>query len=150
MALWGAGNLPPWMVRRRAMQQAIAAAMPYAERIRALAPDAICIGVAPSTQEVTLRFRGMEFARWRQGAMWFGLGDREDALTPEKWPAVESLVRQLEARRHSLASDTKHRLYRAQPERWLETMVVADPARIDAPIDPKQIYTQILSLSTRD
>jgi hypothetical protein len=25
--------------------------------------------------EVTLRFRGLEFASWRQGEMWFGLGN---------------------------------------------------------------------------
>ncbi len=45
-----------WIVPRREIEQAIAAAMPLAERIRGLAPDAIRIGVAPATQEVTLRF----------------------------------------------------------------------------------------------
>src|SRR6266851_455800 len=145
-----AGNLATWIVPRREFEQAIAAAMPLAERIRRLAPEAIRVGVAPATQEVTLRFRGLEFARWRLGAMWYGLGDRQEVLTPEKWPALEALVRQLETQRHPLASDTKHRLYRAQPERWLETMVAADPARIDARLDPKHIYTQLPAFSTGD
>jgi hypothetical protein len=145
-----AGNLATWIVPRREIEQAIAAALPHAERIRLLAPDAICMGVAPATQEVTLRFRGLEFARWRLGAMWFGLGDHQEVLTPERWPALETLVRQLETHRHPLASDTKHRLYRAQPERWLETMVAADPARIDARLDPKQIYTQVPAFSSGD
>jgi hypothetical protein len=145
-----AGNLETWIVPRREIEQAIAAAMPLAERIRRLAPDAIRVGVAPATQDVTLRFRGLEIARWRQGAMWFGLGDRHDVLTPEKWSAVEALVRQLETHRHPLASDTKHRLYRAQPERWLETMVAADPARIDARLDPRYIYAQVPAFSTGD
>jgi hypothetical protein len=145
-----AGNLATWIVPRREIEQAIAAAMPLAERIRRLAPEAIRVGVAPATQEVTLRYRGLEIARWRLGEMWFGLGDRQDPLTPEKWPTLEALVRQLETHRHLLASDNKHRLYRAQPERWLETMVAADPARIDARLDPRHIYAQVPAFSSGD
>jgi hypothetical protein len=145
-----AGNLATWIVPRREIEQAIAAAMPLAERIRRLSPEAIRVGVAPATQEVTLRFRGMEFARWRLGAMWYGLGDCQQALTPERWAALEALVRQLETHRHPLASDTKHRLYRAQPERWLETMVAADPARIEARLNPQHIYAQVPAFSSGD
>jgi hypothetical protein len=145
-----AGNLATSIVPRREIEQAIAAAMPLAERIRALAPEAIRVGVAPTTQEVTLRFRGTEFARWRGGEMWYGLGDRQDILSPAKWPALEALVRQLNTHRHPLASDTKHRLYRAQPERWLETMVAADPARLDARLDPRHIYAQVPAFSSGD
>jgi hypothetical protein len=145
-----AGNLATWIVPRREIEQAIAAAMPLAERIRRLAPDAVRVGVAPASQEVTVRFRGLEIARWRLGSMWYGLGDRQDILTPEKWPTLEALVRQLETHRHPLASDTRHRLYRAQPERWLETMVAADPARIDARLHPRQIYTQVPAFSSGD
>lgn len=150
MARSDAGNLATWIVARREIEQAIAAAMPLAERIRRLSPEAIRIGVAPSAQEVTLRFRGLEFARWRQGEMWFGLGERQEALSPARWPSVEALVRQLETHRHSLASDTRHRLYRAQPERWLETMVAADPGRIDARLDPRHIYAQVPAFSSGD
>lgn len=145
-----AGNLATWIVPRREIEQAIAGAMPLAERIRHLSPDAIRLGVAPATQEVTLRFRGLEFARWRLGAMWYGLGDRQDTLSPDRWSALEILVRQLEAHRHALAPDTKHRLYRAQPERWLETLVAADSSRVDARLDPRQIYSQVPAFSSGD
>jgi hypothetical protein len=145
-----AGNLATRIQPRREIEQAIAAALPLADRIRRLAPDAVRVGVAPASREVTVRFRGLEIARWRLGSMWYGLGDRQDILTPEKWPTLEALVRQLETHRHPLASDTRHRLYRAQPERWLETMVAADPARIDARLDPRQIYTQVPAFSSGD
>src|SRR5580700_6730227 len=145
-----AGNLATRLVPRREIEQAIAAAMPLAERIRRLAPEAIRVGVAPATQEVTLRFRGLEIARWRLGEMWYGLGDSQNQLTAEKWPALEALVRQLETHRHALASDTKQRLYRAQAERWLETMVAADPSRIDARLDPRHIYAQVPAFSSGD
>src|SRR5580704_6150603 len=143
-----AGNLATRIVARREIEQSIAAAMPVAERIQRMAPEAIRVGVAPATQEVTLRFRGLEFARWRLGGIWYGLGDRQDPLTPDKWPGLEALVRQLETHRHPLASDIKNRLYRAQPERWLETMVAADPARIDARFDARHIYTQVPAFSS--
>jgi hypothetical protein len=145
-----AGNLDTWIVPQREIQQVIAAALPIAERIQRLAPEAIRMGVAPTTQDVTLRFRGLEIARWRMGAMSYGLGDHQDVLTPENWPDLEKLVGQLETHRHPLAPDTKHRLYRGQPERWLETMVAADPARIDARLDPKHMYAQVPAFSSSD
>jgi hypothetical protein len=145
-----AGNLDTRVVARREIEQAIATAMPLAERICRLAPEAIQMGVAAAPQEVTLRFRGLEIARWRLGAMWYGLGDRQDPLTPEKWPALEALVKHLETHRHPLASDTRDRLYRAQPERWLETMVAAEPGRIDARLDPRHIYAQVPAFSSGD
>jgi hypothetical protein len=150
VAISDAGNLATWLVPRREVDQALATVLPEAERVRRLAPEAIQVGVAAPTQDVTLRFRGLEFARWRQGVMWFGLGDDQEMLTPERWPALEKLVRQLETYRHPLASATKHRLYRAQPERWLETMVAADPARMDARLDSRRIYAQIPASSAGD
>jgi len=150
MARSNAGNSDTCIIPRREIEQVIAAAMPFAERIRRLAPDAIRIGVAMGTQEVTLRFCGLEFARWRMGEMWYGLSDHQSVLTPGKWPALESLVRQLELHRHPLATETKHRLYRAQPERWLETMVAADPPRIDARLDSRYIYSQVPAFSSGD
>ncbi len=145
-----AGNLATSIVARREIEQAIATAMPLAERIQRLAPDAIRIGVIPATQDVTLRFRGLEIARWRMGAMWYGLGDHQDILTPGKWSALEALIRQLETHRPPLALDTKHRLYRPQPERWIETMVAADPARIYVRLDAGHIYAQVPAFSSGD
>jgi hypothetical protein len=150
IAISDAGNLATWIVPRREVDQALATVQPEAERIRRLAPEAIRVGVAATTREVTLRFRGLEFARWRLGAMWFGLGDHQEMLTPERWPALETLVRQMETQRHPLASDTKHRFFRAQPERWLETMVAADAGRIDARLDSRHIYTQVPAFSSGD
>ena len=142
-----AGNLATWLIPHRDRDQALASASPETERIRGLAPDAICTGIAAGTKDVTLRFRGLEFARWKSGAAWFGLSDHQELLTPEKWPALKKLVAQLQTHRHPLATDTRHRLYRAQPERWLETMVAADPARIDPRLDSGHVYAQVPAFS---
>lgn len=145
-----AGNLETWLVPRPEADAAIAEAMPVAQRIQALCPEAIQVGFSPATREATLRFRGLEFARQKLETIWFGLGDRQQILTPEAWPSLEALVRQLEAFRHPLASNTRHRLYRLQPERWMEALVAADPGRIDARLDPKHIYSQVPAFSASD
>ncbi len=41
-------------------------------------------------------------------------------------------------------------LFRMQAERWLETRVAADPARIDARLDPRFLYTQVPAFSAGD
>lgn len=145
-----AGNLETWLVQRREVDAAIATAMPEAERIQALCPEAIRLGFSPGTREATLRFRGLEFARQKLNSIWFGLGDRQQILTPETWPSLEALVRQLEIFRHPLASNSRHRLYRLQPERWLEALVAVDPGRVDARLDPRHIYSQVPAFSAID
>ena len=54
------------------------------------------------------------------------------------------MLRELEIHRHPLASDIRHRLYRSQPERWLEYLVSKDVTRIDAALDPRFVYEQVL------
>jgi hypothetical protein len=150
IAVSDTGNLATWVVSRREIDQLLATAQPEAERIRSLAPDDIRMSVAAATREVSLRFLGLEFARLRMGQMWFGLGDHQQVLTPQRWGNLEKLLGQLKTYRNAQASDTKHRFYRAQPERWLETLVVRDPSRIDARLDGKHIYTQVPAFSAAD
>jgi hypothetical protein len=54
-------------------------------------------------------------------------------------------VHDLEVHRHPLASDTRHSLYRLQPERWLESIVREDVARIDAMFDQRVVYAQVFA-----
>src|SRR5208282_3177750 len=95
--------------------------------------------------EVWLRFRGLAFARWEEGRVYFGNSDAWKELTAGSRSALNSLLKELEIHRHPLASDTRHALYRAQPERWLESIVRADVSRIDASLDPRFAYTQVFA-----
>jgi len=51
----------------------------------------------------------------------------------------------LQNHRHPLDTDTRHALYRAQPERWLEAIVRNDVTRIDAILDSRFVYTQVFA-----
>ena len=77
---------------------------------RCLAPSAIEADVIPGTQEAALRFRGLLFARWQREGLFYGTGDPQRPLTPE---------------------------------RWLQTLVAADPGRVDARLDSRFLYAQV-------
>ena len=144
------GNLATWLTPLREAEYALAQASPAIKKIRALAPEAISAGVPPGTRDVALRFRGVEFGRWHAGKLSFGLGDDRQELTARNEPRLTKLIRQLETFRNPLAQDTSHPLYRLQAERWLESLVQGDPARIDARLDARYIYAQVPAFSAGD
>jgi hypothetical protein len=144
------GNVVTWLTARREVEGILAEAAPEIEPVRRMAPEAITSNVVPGLREVALRFRGAEFARWHNGAIFFGLGDHRRLLTNETRPALAQLIIKLVARRHPAATDTSHALYRMQAERWLEAQVFADPARVDARLDPRFLYAQVPAFSAGD
>src|ERR1700740_1977153 len=95
------------------------------------------------------------FAVWnsrvgREKACFFGIGDARGKLTTTKVPEVERSIEQLNINRRSVAEDTKNYLYRAAPERWLETLVLEDPSRLDAQLNSAFLYSQVPALASGD
>lgn len=148
-----AGNLESWLMSRREIESALAGARDAISRIRGLVPDtarAIEARVPAGTTDVALCFRGLEFARWTKDGLFFGLGDAREPVTPANEPALESLIRKLDLHRSSLAEGVNHPLYRAAPERWLETLALEEAARLDAQLDPAHLYSQVPALAAGD
>lgn len=148
-----AGNLESWLVPRREMDSLLASAQYVVNSFRAIVPsaaDSIESRIFPRTKEVGFCFRGLEYARYTKEGIFFGFGEKKEKLTEERQPALDRLVSQLDLHRNSLATDTKHRLYRAAPERWLETMLLEDPTRLDACLDPRFFYSQTPALAAGD
>jgi hypothetical protein len=140
-----AGNLDSWLVPNRESQALLERAKSGLGSIVALSPQAIAVHVAVQSREVWLRFRGLAFAYWDDGKVWFGVGDRKELLTPASQPALRHLVKDLENHRDSAASDRRHPLYRPQSERWLESIVREDVTRVDADLDSRFSYTQVFA-----
>ena len=150
------GNLESWLMPRHEAECALEEAREAIQRIHALAlhmPPAgneIGLRLVPGTDEVALCFRGLEFGRWSKNGILFGLEDSREKLLDATEPALDRLMRQLDLHRSSLASETNHRLYRAAPERWIETLVLQDPTRLDAQLDPRHLYSQVPALAAGD
>lgn len=141
------GNVDTWLVPRRDVEALLDRARQELSPWQAMAPDDIALNVVPGTRQVTLRFRGVEFACWIDGKVLFGLGERRSRLTTATRDVLRSLIHELSRYRHPLAGDVRHPLYRAQPERWLETLVQEDITRVDARLDPKHLYAQLPALA---
>ena len=144
------GNWATHLVPRREAEAILSAAAPAIAPIVELAPRAIQASASADARSVVLRFRGLEFARWDANGVAFGLGLRREPLTAASHARLAALVRQLDAHRHPKAHETAHPMYRAQPERWLETLVEEDPTRVDPRLDPHTIYRQVPAVTAGD
>ncbi len=140
-----AGNQETWLVPHRESQALLDRARAALEPIVNLSPRAIALHPVAPLREVCLRFRGLAFARWEDGRVFFGCPDAREELTPSTLPALKKLLEQLEIHRHPLATESRHALYRAQPERWLESLVREDVTRVDAALDPRFVYSQVFA-----
>jgi len=140
-----AGNIESHIVPQRETQTLLARATGALDRIIALAPRAISLHPSVASAEVWLRFRGLAIAKWDDGRVFFGIDEQRQELTAHSWPACRKLVADLEIHRHPLASNTRHRLYRVQAERWLEAIVREDVTRVDAQLDARFVYTQVFA-----
>ncbi len=141
------GNVDTWLVPARESEALLQRAKPALESIIAARSKAINLHPAVQTREVWLRFRGLPFARWEDGRIYFGVSDSRKELTAASRPVLMQLLRDLELHRHPLASDTRHTVYRAQPERWLESLVREDVTRVDAALNPRFAYSQVFASS---
>ncbi len=140
-----AGNIDSWIVPQRETQSLLDRARAALDPIVALAPSAISLHPSVASGEVWLRFRGLAIARWDDGRVFFGASERREELSVASRLALKKLLNDLEAYRHPLATDTRHALYRAQPERWLEASIREDVTRVDARLDARFVYTQVFA-----
>ena len=140
-----AANLHTWLVPCRESEGLLAKSRPELEPIVALDPQAIAVHPSTASREVILRYRGLAFGRWEDGRVFFGCNGAIQELTAVTRPAFARLLKDLNSHRHPLATDTRHSLYRAQPERWLEAMVRNDVTRVDAALDFRFVYSQVFA-----
>ncbi|MFQ5817039.1 MAG: hypothetical protein ACE5H2_03665 [Terriglobia bacterium] len=137
---WDTRLLPAaWAVEvRRAEESSVA-------RICALAPEMIERVVLPPRPELSLRVRGLEFARAAGGEVWFGVGTQQ-RLTPQHWPKLETLLREL-LRRRVAGGQPNDAFYRLQSERWLESVVLETIHTLDPRLERAQLYRQVPALA---
>ena len=140
------GNLDARLAPARRADSLLAAVSETLERIRALAPDGVETIVPAARDWVSVRYRGIEFARLRSGEAVFGLGRALRPLTERNFRALAALLKRLE-RERSADAPAKGTLQRAQPERWLESLVAAAPQKIDPRLSSERLLRQVPAVS---
>jgi hypothetical protein len=139
------GNVSSWLVPRRESELVKSCASEALAPIVALAPEAVSAHVVPQEQEVVLRFRGLPFAKWRDGRVYFGSDTEWQELSGGKENRLKQWVLKLQNFRNPLASNLQHPLYRAQAERWMQSLVMQDVSRLDVVLDPVHVYEQVFA-----
>jgi hypothetical protein len=98
---------------------------------------------------VSLRVRGLEFARASAGRLHTGLETKR--ITPaSNVGEVESLAREIARLRSPDARDRLNPLYLRQPEAWLESQVRSHIEDVDASLLPAPIYGQVPAFAGGD
>jgi hypothetical protein len=79
----------------------------------------------------------------------FGVGAEERVLEERNWTFFLQLVSAIRDTRHPYGP-RQHPLFRLRPERWLESLVVADVSVIDERLDPRALYSQVPAFCASD
>jgi hypothetical protein len=98
---------------------------------------------------VSLRVRGLEFARAVQAGLLFGL-ERKRRAREADFAEVEALARELVRVRSAGAADHEHPLFRLQPEAWLESLVRPQVEQLEASLLPQPVYGQVPAFAGGD
>jgi len=126
-------------------------------RIHTILPN--CEVAVLSAAELAFRWRGLEFARARMGAeattfrsrqeIVFRVGAEERVLEERNFPFFLQLLTATRDTRHPYGP-RQHPLFRLRPERWLESLVVADVSVIDERLQSQELYSQVPAFSASD
>jgi hypothetical protein len=156
------GNLGSHLVHAFSAAAAVERCQVGINRLLALVPPAAKerVEVRPtSAAEAGLFLHGLEFARVRHGAaansfareneITFGAGANETPLTDESEALCRDLCARLFLSRHADGSHTD-RLFRLQPERWLESRLRASIVELLPGLRGDLLYTQVPALSNGD
>jgi hypothetical protein len=93
-------------------------------------------------KSVSLRVRGLEFARTAGASLLFGI-DRKQVARAANLGEIEAIINELSRLRSPLAWDHGNPLYTRQPEAWLESQVRHRIETIDASLLPSPVYGQV-------
>ncbi len=124
----------------------------FGEQILALDRQAIDAWPRAGGDEVSFRFRGLEFAWHGKDEFYFGLGgdldieqeEAERVLTSDNFGELEALVGDLQ-RRRTAGGNAADIYYRWRAEAWLEHLTSRQPDRIDPRLRPDCLYRQVLT-----
>lgn len=136
-------------------------------RVRELVPELQPVVI--SAAEISLRYRGLQFARIRSSYLnsressgnalhlsdevLFGIGPAETTLDDTNLELFRDITARLQERRGGAKPSqnaARDPLWRAQPERWLESAIVANITRIDTSLDARYVYSQVPAFTASD
>jgi hypothetical protein len=103
-------------------------------------PGVECISRGDAS--VSLRVRGLEFARATSDKLLWGLETKRPART-SNFSEITQIAEYLNRVRREDCTDCAHPLYQRNPEAWLESQVRANIREVDSRLLPAPVYGQV-------
>lgn len=144
------GNVETRLTPRRRGARLLEQCRPLVREL--LGPQAGSVRVVPDSTGETLSLRvfGLEVARIEGGStvtVTFGLEGHRRPLDSGNRADFDELLANAVRLRRARCPDRSHPLYRLQPERWLESLLVDDITHIDPALMPEHVYPQVPAFS---
>lgn len=120
-----------------------------------LGGDAARVDVVPdaSGDTLSLRVLGLEIARVEgrlAPRVYYGLEGNVRRLAENTGEDFRDFLGRVLESRQAGGSDTAHDFYRLQAERWLESLLIRDPTKVEPALDPDHVYPQVPAFSGVD
>jgi hypothetical protein len=154
------GNVETRLVRRSAVDElARGFGEQHGDLLRKLLGKAstdVQLVPEPASNGFSIRRHGLEVARvegpaiGREPTVYFGMEGSYRRLEDSNQDQFRQWVNTVVAVRQARTSDPYHEFYRLQSERWLESLVVEDVARIDPSLSPEHGYSQVPAFAGPD
>jgi hypothetical protein len=133
------GNLETRVEACRECPERSAEVESHVGTLRAI-PGVECI--ARPDASLSLRVRGLEFARATSDKLVWGLETKRPART-SNLSEIGKMAEYLNRVRHEDCAGSGHPLYQRSPEAWLESQVRADIRELDSRLQPAPVYGQV-------
>jgi hypothetical protein len=133
------GNLETRVERCREAPEWAAEIESYVNTLRAV-PGVECISRGDAS--ISLRVRGLEFARATSDKLLWGLETKRPARTSNLIEITQTAEYLNRVRREDCA-ECAHPLYQRNPEAWLESQVRANIREVDSRLLPAPVYGQV-------
>ena len=144
------GNVETRLSERRRGSRLIERLRPFVLDLLGEASDRVKVVPEASGEALSLRVLGLEVARVEgpvAARACFGLEGERRLLDEETRAEFSSLLASVLELRRAGSPDRSHRFYSLQPERWLESLLVDDIARVDTAFLPEYVYPQVPAFS---
>ncbi len=99
---------------------------------------------------LSCRIHGLELARAGPGGAAFGCGDCWQPLTAASLPEAIRLAGEITRLRSPDSPDRHHPFYTAQPERWLESLLLRRVGVLSGELHPGHVYSQVPAVAGRE
>ncbi len=147
------GNVSTRLAPRRQADTLLERHRPLARKLVGDRWEHVDVVPDADTNSLSLRVCGLEVARIEgllAPQVSYGVEGNRRKISPGGESEFRNFLNQVLDVRRAASSDSGHDLYRIQPERWLESLLIHDIAKVDPALQAEFVYPQVPAFTGQD